>query len=427
MTLRMTAWLAAMFIANLSWAQETTVIHAGWLLAVPGETPLQEQSIVIAEGKILEIRPGYLDSESLEGEVRIIDLSEKYVMPGLVDAHVHFMLELGPREQTFAFLNSKTLIALRGAGFAKKTLDAGFTTVRDLGGDTESVFALRDAIARGYIPGPRILAAGTPLAATGGHGDPTDARGHEASTACNGADDCLRAVRLAVKRGADVIKIAATGGVFTNSNTGTGLQMRPEELQVIVETAHSLGRKVAAHAHGADGINAALAAGVDSIEHGSFADQESFKLFRKTGAYLVPTLIAGETVYQVAANTDMLPPAMREKALQVAPTMLRTTQAAHRAGVKIAFGTDTAVGPHGSNPKEFLMLARAGLTPMESLVAATVNAAELLGLSQEIGTLQAGKDADIIATNFHPLDDIEAMLDVDFVMKAGRVVKDKGE
>jgi imidazolonepropionase-like amidohydrolase len=189
---------------------------------------------------------------------------------------------------------------------------------------------------------------------------------------------------------------------------------------MIVETAHSLGRRVAAHAHGADGINAALEAGVDSIEHGSFADKESFRLFRKTGAYLVPTLIAGETVYQVASNTDMLPPAMKEKALQVAPIMVATTRAAHEAGVKIAFGTDTAVGPHGSNPREFLMLARAGLTPMESLVAATVNAADLLGLQDEIGTLEIGKQADIIATDSNPINDVGAMLDIDFVMKAGK-------
>jgi imidazolonepropionase-like amidohydrolase len=416
------ALLAFMLLNGALYAQELTVIHAGWLLPVPGEPAQEQKSIILADGKIVEIRDGFVSEDQFENKVKMIDLSEKFVMPGLIDAHVHFMLELGPKEQTFPFLNSKTLIALRGAGFAKKTLEAGFTTVRDLGGNSESVFALRDAISRGYIPGPRIMAAGTPLAATGGHGDATDERGHEASTACNGADDCLRAVRLAIKRGADVIKIGATGGVFTNSNTGTGLQMQPGELSIIVETAHSLGRKVAAHAHGADGINAALEAGVDSIEHGSFADKESFRLFRKTGAYLVPTLIAGETVYQVASNTDMLPPAMKEKALQVAPIMVATTQAAHEAGVKIAFGTDTAVGPHGSNPREFLMLARAGLTPMESLVAATVNAADLLGLQDEIGTLEAGKQADIIATDSNPLKDIGAMLDIDFVMKTGKQI-----
>jgi imidazolonepropionase-like amidohydrolase len=422
---RFTSWWFPLVLMILSLsgtveANETTLIHAGWLLAVPGEAAREHQTVIISNGVIREIRPGFVEPEAIEGKVELIDLSDRFVMPGLIDAHVHFMLELGPKEQTFPFLNSKTLIAMRGAGFAKKTLQAGFTTVRDLGGDSESIFALRDAIARGYIPGPRIIASGTPLAATGGHGDATDARGHEASTACNGADDCLRATRLAIKRGADVIKVGATGGVFTNSNTGTGLQMRPEELKIIVETAHSLGRRVAAHAHGADGINAALKAGVDSIEHGSFADKESFSLFHKTGAYLVPTLIAGETVYQVASNTDMLPPAMKEKALQVAPIMVATTRAAHEAGVKIAFGTDTAVGPHGSNPREFLMLARAGLTPMESLVAATVNAADLLGLQDEIGTLEIGKQADIIATDSNPINDVGAMLDIDFVMKAGK-------
>jgi imidazolonepropionase-like amidohydrolase len=415
--------LVAICTSSTASAQQTTVVHAGWLLAIPGTPAQKQQSVVIRNGRIEEVVAGFVDVSSIDGEVNLVDLSEKYVMPGLIDAHVHFMLELGPAEQTFPFLNSKTLIAMRGAGFAKKTLEAGFTTVRDLGGDSESVFALRDAIARGYIPGPRMIAAGTPIAATGGHGDSTDSRGHEASTACNGADDCLRAVRLAIKRGADVIKIGVTGGVFSNNNTGTGLQMLPEELKIIVDTAHSLGRQVAAHAHDAEGINAALVAGVDSIEHGSFSDKQSFKLFRKTGAYLVPTLIAGERVYQVALHTDILPVAMKEKALQVAPVMVATTRAAHQAGVKIAFGTDSAVSPHGSNPQEFLMLSRAGLTAEESLVAATVNAADLLRLSDEIGTIERYKYADMIAMDANPLHDLNTMLNVVFVMKEGNVVK----
>jgi imidazolonepropionase-like amidohydrolase len=417
------AILLVMCTSNTVWAQETTVVHAGWLLAVPG-TPAQErQSIIIRDGRVDEVFAGFVDINSIDGDVILIDLSDKFVMPGLIDAHVHFMLELGPNEQSFPFFNSKTLVAMRGAGFAKKTLEVGFTTVRDLGGDSESVFALRDAIARGYIPGPRIVAAGTPITATGGHGDSTDSRGHEASTSCNGEDDCLRAVRLAIKNGADVIKIGVTGGVFSNNNTGTGLQMRPEELRIIVETAHSLGRQVAAHAHDADGINAALVAGVDSIEHGSFSDGQSFKLFREMGAFLVPTLIAGERVYQVALNTDILPPAMKEKALQVAPVMVATTRAAHEAGVKIAFGTDSAVAPHGSNPQEFLMLLRAGLTAEESLIAATVNAAALLGLEKEIGSIERHKYADVIAVDSNPLDDLNTMLNVVFVMKSGNVIK----
>jgi imidazolonepropionase-like amidohydrolase len=293
------------------------------------------------------------------------------------------------------------------------------------------VFGLRDAIAAGKVAGPRIIASGPAITPTGGHGD---AQGYRAEVldvlrspmACNGADDCRRAVRQAVQGGADVIKITATGGVLSNIGAGLGQQLTDAELTAIVETAHALGRRVTAHAHSKDGIEAALRAGVDSIEHGSYGDSETFRLFRKTGAVLVPTVLAGVTVAEEAERPGTWMPApVRAKARQVGPRMLETLRQAHLAGVRVAFGTDTGVSRHGDNARELELMVQAGFTPEEALAAATVGAAQHLRLDTVIGELTPGKAADIIAVNGDPLANISELRDVDFVMKGGTVFKSR--
>ena len=427
--------LAAAMLPNQVLAADVTIIHAKTLLAVPGQAPLTEQSIIIRDGIITGIRAGYIGPEDLAdagtstGEVEVIHLMDHFVMPGLMDMHVHLTGELGPRRKLERVEMSKSAQAVRGLMFARRTLDAGFTTVRNLGADQEVINAMRDGIARGYILGPRIIASGG-VSATGGHGDVSGFRPEilemfTSDTICNGPYDCRRAVRQAIKNGADIIKITATGGVLSDVATGTGQQLTDDELAEIVATAHSLGRKVAAHAHGAGGILAALRAGVDSIEHGTFTDKAAIRLFKRNGAWLVPTMLAGETVVQMAKESDFFSPAIKAKALSVGSQMMSTHKAAYEAGVKIAFGTDSGVSKHGTNAREFLLMRQIGMSEMEMLVAATVSGAELLGMSDTLGTIEVGKQADIIATNGSPLENIEELLDVDFVMKGGVVAKSK--
>jgi imidazolonepropionase-like amidohydrolase len=314
---------------------------------------------------------------------------------------------------------------MKSAYFANKTLMAGFTTVRDLGSSAEQIFALRDGVKRGWITGPTIIAAGSSVAVTDGHGDvdgmaPDLMALHTAKTIFDGLYDCRRATRHAIKFGADVIKITSTGGLLSDNDTGTGQQMADDELKEVVDTAHSLGRKVASHAHAAAGINAALRAGVDSIEHGSYADKESIKLFKQGGAYLVPTLMAGDTVVNMAKTTDFMSPAIR-----VGGDMIENFKRSYKAGVKIAYGTDSGVSKHGYNAREAQLMFAAGMTSQDILVSATINGADLIGKSETVGTLELGKVADIIAMDTSPLNDINELLDVDFVMKAGKVVKQK--
>jgi imidazolonepropionase-like amidohydrolase len=290
--------------SSMSLAQ-TTVIHAGELLAIPGQKALTKQTVVITDGKITSIKPGFTKVSEFAEQAQFIDLSNSFVMPGLMDMHVHLQGELGPNNDSEKLRLSQADNLVKSAYFAKKTLMAGFTTVRDLGGSSEQSFALRDGIAKGWLPGPTVIAAGSNVAVTGGHGDvdgmsPDLLDIHTEQTICDGPFDCRRATRRAIKFGADVIKITSTGGVLSDTNTGTGQQMADDELREVVNAAHALGRKVASHAHAAAGINAALKAGVDSIEHGSYADEESIRLFKKSGAYLVPTLMAGDTVVNLA-------------------------------------------------------------------------------------------------------------------------------
>lgn len=423
--------LLAIALAGLSMPAlaDTQLIHAGTLLTVPGEKPLKEQSLIVKDGRIQEVRPGFIPASEAGKDARLIDLKDSFVMPGMMDMHVHLQGELGPNNDSERLRMSDADVAMQSAHFAKKTLMAGFTTVRDLGAQSpQHIYALRDAIAKGWLDGPRIVASGG-VAVTGGHGD-VDGMRHDllekytSKTICDGPFDCRRATRRAIKFNADVIKITSTGGVLSDTNTGTGQQMADDELREVVESAHALGRKVASHAHAAEGINAALRAGVDSIEHGSYADKESIKLFRKSGAYLVPTLLAGDTVKQMAEQSNFMSDAIKAKAVRVGGDMMTNFARSYHAGVKIAFGTDSGVSRHGINAQEAVLMAQAGMSPMDVLESATVNAADLIDRSQDLGTLEAGKIADIIATDGSPLNDIKELLDVDFVMKGGKVYKD---
>jgi imidazolonepropionase-like amidohydrolase len=408
---------------------DTQIIHAGTLLAVPGQEPLFNQTIVIENGKIVDVKDGFIEVAAMNENTELIDLSSSFVMPGLMDMHVHLQGELGPKNDSESLRMSGSDVAMASVHYANKTLLAGFTTVRDLGGRPEQLYALRDAIEKGWVEGPRIIASGG-VSVTGGHGDidgvsPDLMEMYTAKTVCDGPYDCRRATRRAIKFGADIIKITSTGGVLSDTNTGTAQQMEVDELAEVVKTAHSLGRKVASHAHGADGINAALRAGVDSIEHGSYTDKESIGLFKKTGAYLVPTLLAGNTVLTMARHSDFMSDAIKAKAIDVASAMTSNFTKAHQAGVKIAYGTDSGVSRHGTNAQEAVLMFNAGMSAADILKSATVSAADLIDRSEVLGSIQANKYADIIATNGSPLRDIKELLDVDFVMKAGKVIKHK--
>jgi len=420
--------LALSLISSFNLLAQTQVIHAGTLLQVAGDKTLSKQTLVITDGKITSIKKGFVNPTDIANDAQLIDLSSSFVMAGLMDMHVHLQGELGPKNDSQSLRMSGSDALMQSVFNAKKTLMAGFTTVRDLGASAEQIFALRDGIAKGWIDGPRIKAAGTSVSVTGGHGDvdglsPDILAMRTSKTVCDGPFDCRRATRHAIKYGADLIKITSTGGVLSDTNTGTGQQMSDDELKEVVDAAHALGRKVASHAHAADGINAALRAGVDSIEHGSYANKESIKLFKKSGAYLVPTLMAGDTVVNLAKTTNFMSEAIKTKAIRVGADMTANFKKSFKSGVKIAYGTDSGVSHHGDNGKEGVLMAQAGMKNSEILKSATVNAADLIGLSDSLGTLEQGKIADIIAFDGNPLKNIEELLDVDFVMKGGKVVK----
>lgn len=406
---------------------QETLIHAGRLLADPASgRVLTQQTILVRDGKIVSVSAGYANARSGQ---KVVDLKQSFVLPGLIDSHVHLASEQGPDSRLNGFLKTESDAAIDAAGFALKTLLAGFTTVADLGGPSESILALRSGVARGVVPGPRIISAAGAVSVHGGHGDangmPADLVPHfRGSGVCSGADDCARATRERVRDGADIIKITATGGVLSQTAAGLGQQFTDAELAAIVQAAHAMGRKVTAHAHGADGINSFLKAGGDSIEHGTYANEESAALFKQTGAYLVPTLLAGDFVAREAAKPDtFLSPAQQQKALEAGPKMLDMARRMHAAGVKIAFGTDTGVSAHGDNAQEFALLVKAGMTPLQAIQAATVNAADHFGLSAEIGSIAPGKTADIIAVDGDPLGNVRELESVDFVMAKGKVYK----
>ncbi|MAN58892.1 MAG: Xaa-Pro dipeptidase [Flavobacteriaceae bacterium] len=428
------AVLFCLLTANPLFAQ-TTLVHAGTVLAVPGEKPLTNQTIVIEKGKISEIRSGFVSAAQLNlasDQVTVIDLKEQFVMPGFIDMHTHITSErdpnANPHEWTTLFDEDA---AFRAIPYAEATLNAGFTTVRNVGGNYKLMLALKRAIAAGYVEGPRIITATGAVSATGGHGDdhgyrPEIMNAFETNVAiCDGSDDCRRAVRALVKQGAEVIKITATGGVLSNTAAGVGQQLTDDELKAIVETAHSLGRKVAAHAHEADGINAALRAGVNSIEHGSYLNDESVRLFKETGAYLVPTLLAGVSVTEELETNDNIPPAIAGKIRQVGPVVEASFKRALKGGVNIAFGTDSGVSKHGTNAREFELMVNYGMDENEAIRSATLHAAELLGMKDSLGSLEKGKWADLVAVDGNPLQDISELRNIQFVMKEGTIYKQR--
>ncbi len=402
---------------------EVTLVHAGQLLAVPGEAPLSDMTIIVENDRITGVQRGFVTAD----DATVIDLRDKFVLPGLMDMHVHLQGELGPDNDRDQLKMSDQLMQMRSAYYAMNTLKAGFTTVRDVGSSPQEMYALRDAINKGWLHGPRIIAAGG-VGITGGHADisgvsPELMEMFTSPNVCDGPYDCRRAARNVIKYGADLIKITSTGGVMTERATGTGQQMEMDELREIVKAAERMGRKVASHAHHEDGIVAALEAGVASIEHGSYTGPRAIRLFKETGAYLVPTLLAGKTVATLAVEADFMAPEVREKAIRVGNDMAGSFEKAHKAGVNVAYGTDSGISPHGDNAQEAVLMVEAGMSEMDVIVTATLNAADLIDMSDSLGTIEPGKFADIIAVDNSPLVNIEALLDVNFVMKGGKIYK----
>ncbi|MBC7010251.1 amidohydrolase family protein [Pseudoalteromonas sp. BZK2] len=420
--------LLSTFVVNA----QTTLIHAGKVLVGTEQSVKEQQTLVIEGNKIAAIKAGYLTTQQLGlSDADVFDLKNQMVLPGLIDMHVHVTFERDATRNPHQWVTEyEADYALRSLKYLKRTVNAGFTSVRDLGSSYQVIFPLKRAVERGDIVGPRIFAAGDMITPTGGHADMhgyrrdiTKATEGGGLGVCDGADDCTRAVRDVIKSGADVIKITATGGVLSNTAAGVNQQFTDEELSAIVNTAHHLGRKVTAHAHGTEGIKAALRAGVDSIEHGSFLDKDTVKLFKKQDAYLVPTLLAGATVKEEVLNNPNMPKAIAEKVEFVAPKMEESFKLALKNNVKIAFGTDSGVSKHGDNAKEFELLVNYGMTPKQAIKSATVEAAKLLGQSDNLGDLSVGKQADIISVNMNVLDNISELSQVQFVMKGGKVLK----
>jgi len=417
-----TAIVLLTFLAGTASA-DVTLIHAGQLLTVPGKAPASNMTIIVEDDRITGVQKGFVEAE----DAAVIDLRDKFVLPGLMDMHVHLQGQLGPHNDRDTLKMSDQLMQMRSIYYAMNTLMAGFTTVRDVGSSSQEMYAMRDAINNGWIDGPRIIAAGG-VGITGGHADvsgmsPDLMEMFTSPNVCDGPYDCRRATRNVIKYGADLVKITSTGGVMTERATGTGQQMEMDELREVVLAAERMGRKVASHAHHEDGIVAALEAGVASIEHGSYTGPRAIKLFKETGAYLVPTLLAGKTVATLALEADFMAPAVKEKAIRVGNDMAGSFEKAHKAGVNVAYGTDSGISPHGMNAQEAVLMVETGMSEMNVIIAATINAADLIDMSDSIGTIEAGKFADIIAVDNSPLENIEELLDVDFVMKGGKVFK----
>lgn len=427
------AWLAAaaaMALAGPAMAKDM-VIHAGRLIDGVSKTPRSQVSILIHDDRITGVQPGFVSPAGAE----VIDLSNSTVLPGLIDCHVHITGQFtGGNPVAEAVTTTGYDSAYSSVAYARRTLEAGFTSVRDVGADPMVVIAMKKAIAKGEIEGPRMFVAGPPLGPTGGHGDPSNgldpelSHPHWSDAVVDSPEAARREVRKLHAMGADLIKIMPSGGVLSIGDNPNTQLMADDEIKAVVETAHSLGMRVAAHAHGKGAIDRASELGVDSIEHGSYADAESYKVMKAHGTYLVPTLLVAETVYEVAkAHPEQLNPSSAAKALAVAPMTRANLGNAYRAGVKIAFGTDQGMSPHGKNAKEFALMVQSGMAPIDAIAAATASAADLIGDAKDIGSVQAGRYADIIAVSGDPLADVTELERVQFVMKGGEVFKAGGK
>jgi len=426
--------IAAALLALLAVQQAppVTAIRAGTLIDGTGGAPLKNAVILVQGGRITAAGTNV----TVPSGATVVDLSAYTVLPGFIDAHVHLIGHiLGDGDwQHQGLVESSAQRALLGAAHAQQTLEAGFTTVRNVGADAFTDISLRNAINAGWVPGPRILGAGISFGISGGHCDGSsglqpdipESKGGFETGAADGVEAVREMVRYDVKHGADVIKICATGGVLSPTDSVGAQQYTEEEMRAVVEAAHMMDRRVAAHAHGLEGIKAAVRAGVTSIEHGSILDAESVRMMKEKGTWLVPTLLAGYTVDSLA-RAGRLPPAIAAKALAIAPRIHASFKLAVDGGVRIALGTDAGVMRHGTNGREFGLMVQYGMTPMQAIVAGTSNGATLLGLEAEIGTIAAGKQADLVAVRGDPLQNIRILETVDFVMKGGVVFKRDGQ
>ena len=411
----------ALLVAGSAGAQ--TIIHAGQLFDAAAGEVIEEATIVVEGDRIQAVQMGYVGEPD-------IDLTGAFVMPGWIDAHVHIGGELSPDSFVEEFTLEPADLALRAVPYAERTLMAGFTTVRDLGTDHGVAQSVRSAVAEGHIVGPRIFTAGKSLATTGGHADPTNGviralRGDPgpAEGVVNGLDDAYEAVRARYKEGSDLIKITATGGVLSQAASGQNPQFTEAEIAAIVAAARDYGYRVAAHAHGTEGMRRAVVAGVDSIEHGTFMSDEVMELMKERGTWYVPTISAGVFVGEKAEVEGYFSEVVRPKAAAIGPVIIDTFAQAYRTGVPIAFGTDTGVSPHGDNWREFVYMVEAGMPAMEAIASATRSAAVLLNQWENLGSIEPGKYADIIAVPGDPREDVEEFGRVHFVMKGGEVFR----
>lgn len=418
--------LLLLFIFSNSAFGQTTYLHCGNVIDGVRDDLLGEHTLIIDNQQITSIKEGY---QSPGPNAEAINLKDKTCLPGLIDMHVHLEGETSPGEYIQQFTLNPSEVAFNSIGYAKSTLMAGFTTVRDVGGSGVNI-ALRNAINAGKVIGPRIFTAGKTIATTGGHADPTNGWKNEIEGdpgpkegVVNGVADSRKAVRQRYKEGSDLIKITATGGVLSLAKSGTAPQFRMDELEAIIQTANDIGYHVAAHAHGVEGMQRAIKAGVTTIEHGTLMDAETMELMKQHGTYLVPTITAGKSVADSAKIPGYYPEVVVPKAKAIGPEIQNMFSRAYKSGVNIAFGTDAGVFAHGKNAKEFGYMVEAGMPPMEAIQSATLTAAKILKIDNQIGTLENGKTADIIAVSGNPLEDITILEMVDFVMKEGVIHK----
>ncbi|HUG98004.1 MAG TPA: amidohydrolase family protein [Gammaproteobacteria bacterium] len=421
---------ALLALLALPGAHAATLIHAGALIDGRADRAGGPATIVVQDGRITAVERGHRAPG--EGD-ELIDLSASTVLPGLMDMHTHLTSEIGPDSYIVRFTHGAPQITLQSTVYARRTLDAGFTTVRDLGDRHNISVALRDAIARGEVAGPRIFTSGKSIATTGGHADPTNGWAAHiagdpgpADGVVNGIADARKAVRQRYKDGVDLIKVTATGGVLSLASSGENPQFAQDELEAVVATAHDYDFHVAAHAHGAEGMKRAIRAGVHSIEHGTYMDDEVIRLMKEHGTWYVATIFAGRFVGEKAQEPDYFPAIVRPKAAAIGPQIQQTFARAHEAGVNIVFGTDCGVGPHGENAREFEFMVEGGMAPMDAIRAATSVAAKFLGVEDRLGTIEPGKLADIIAVEGDPLADVGRLQAVHFVMKEGVVYRSAG-